>query len=184
MISALLFDLDGTLFDSSEANIAAYTQAFREVGIDFDKSSYTKLFGLRFQEMMDAIAPDSDEQTRKRIKDLKSEYYQHNLQLVRPNMGLLALLQSCSGKFQTALVTTASRKNVMNLLAHFSISSDLFDCIVAGEDVQKGKPDPECYISAARMLQVQPDECCVFEDSDLGVTAAKAAGSHFVKVSL
>lgn len=184
MIRALIFDLDGTLFDSTEANIKSYGQAFQEAGVTFNEAAYRKSFGLRFPEMMDTIAPALSMTDRERIKQLKSVYYEQNLNLVRPNQGLLALAQASKQAFKTALVTTASRKNVENLLAYFSVPRTLFDAIVTGERVQKGKPDPECYIIAMNALGVSPTESCVFEDSPVGIEAASSAGAFMVKITL
>jgi beta-phosphoglucomutase len=184
MTNYFLFDLDGTLFDTTEANIAAYSQAFQQVGLVFDETHYRQLFGLRFLEMMQQLAPEVDEATRNKVKALKSRFYKDNLDLVRPNHGLLALLQTISEDYKTALVTTASRSNVENLLTHFNVPQPLFDVIITGEDVAHGKPHPECYQLAADALQANPAECIVFEDSDIGVAAATAAGIKVIRINL
>lgn len=183
MIKAFLFDLDGTLFDSTTANIVAYTEAFEVEGIPFSQDRYRELFGLRFDEMMDRIAPGSSDAIRDRIKSSKAERYKANLQLVRPNEGLLEFLSSIQRQYKTALVTTASRINVMNLLHHFNVSTDFFNVIITGEDVKSGKPDPECYIVASDSLGVGAEKCCIFEDSAVGIEAAQRAGAHFIKVA-
>jgi len=184
MITCLLFDLDGTLFDSTAANVAAYAAAFKDVGVTFDATAYKRLFGLRFDEMMAAIAPDMDAATRQKIKPLKAGYYEANFDLVRQNTGLLALLRSCRAHYKTALVTTAARRNVTSLLRHFAVEETLFDVIITGDEVTHGKPDPECYLAAIKALGVPAEQCCVFEDSDIGITAARAAGADVIRVQL
>jgi beta-phosphoglucomutase len=184
MISSLIFDLDGTLFDSSEANVKAYSLAFQAVGLELDVERYRQLFGLRFSEMMDAIAPAADEATRQKIRSAKAEHYQANLQLVQPNAGLLAFVESAKPHCSTALVTTASRKNVEALLEKFLPGQRLFDQVVVGEDVKQGKPDPECYLLAASKLAASPKQCLVFEDSEVGLEAARRAGMQTVRIAL
>lgn len=184
MIRCLLFDLDGTLFDSSEANIDAYTKAFEHLGIAFDEVQYKRLFGLRFDEMMDKIAPGTTPNTRQQIQQLKSKFYKANLALVKINEGLIDLVASSVGKFQTGLVTTASRTNVENLLRHFKIPFETFGVIITGEDVVNGKPDPEAYLAAMKRLGAKPEECCIFEDSEVGITAAQRAGAKIVRVRI
>jgi HAD superfamily hydrolase (TIGR01509 family) len=184
MIKAMLFDLDGTLFDNSEANVKAYSLAFEETGLDFSASEYRKAFGLRFPEMMDKLAPNSTKEQREKVRQLKSQYYKESLSLVKTNNGLISLLKDLRGSYKTALVTTASGHNVENLLTHFLPNENLFDTVIVGEDVDRSKPDPSCYLLAAEKLAMAADECLVFEDSETGVAAAKAAGMAYVKVVL
>lgn len=186
MISCLIFDLDGTLVDSSAANVKSYSQVFSDVGLEFPAEKYRSSFGLRFPEMMDHIAPGSDAEQRAKIKTLKAKYYVENINLVRLNDSLLELIKDVKAKssHKTALVTTASRQNVDNLLSHFSINKDLFNVIIVGEDVVNGKPEPECYIKAIEFLKVKPEECIVFEDSQVGHEAAIKAGAKVVKVNI
>ena len=101
---------------------------------------------------------------------------------VRLNEGLLALLRSARETFRTALVTTASRVNVLAVLERKRIA-DLFDTLVTGDDVSRHKPDPEAYQLAARRLGVAPALCLAFEDSAVGVASAQAAGMRVVAVS-
>jgi beta-phosphoglucomutase len=184
MLTCLITDLDGTVFDSREANVAAYAQAFADAGFEFDATAYHHNFGLRFPEMITALAPEAGEDVKRLIREKKADYYQKNLSMVRPNQALLSLLQSCAGTHKLALVTTASRVNVQNLLNHFSVPEDLFQIIITGEDVQNSKPDPECYTKAIASLGVSADTCCVFEDSQIGIAAAEAAGAHVIRVML
>jgi beta-phosphoglucomutase len=184
MFSAFLFDLDGTLFDSSRANIAAYSKAFQDVGVVFDEEKYRHLFGLRFDEMAKAIAPDADAQTLSTIRSLKVNYYKESLHLVKPNQALIELLKDISLTHATALVTTASSQNVKNLLAFFEVAENLFNVCITGEDVSHSKPHPECYTKAIEALQVEPAKCLVFEDSTIGVEAAERAGTQVIRITI
>ncbi len=182
MISALLFDLDGTLFDSTEANVRSYSQAFKKVGVHFSADKYRQGFGLRFAEMIKQIAPEIDSQLVEKIRSAKSELYKQNLGIVKPNVGLLSFLRDAKSYYKTALVTTASTKNVNSLLDYFLPGESLFDVIICGEDVVKGKPDPECYKTAASKLGVDSSQCLVFEDTEVGIDAATGAGMVYIRV--
>lgn len=184
MITSILFDLDGTLFDSTEANIKAYSKAFESVGMDLDIKLYKKNFGLRYSEMMDILAPKAPMELRDDIKKAKVRFYSEYLELVQPNDGLISLLRGCTATFKTALVTTASRPNVINLLKYYSVEQELFDVIITGENVVKGKPDPECYITALNKLRSKAENCCIFEDSEVGILAARKAGIQVIKVAM
>lgn len=184
MIRCLIFDLDGTLFDSREANVISYQLAFKDAGLTLDVEAYEKNFGHRFNELMDIMLPSSDDVARNKIKQQKAAYYSQQLSLVKPNLGLIELLKSAGDNYKTALVTTASRVNVTNLLEHFSIKENLFDHIITGEDVTYSKPNPECYKKAIAVLGAHPEECLVFEDSPIGIEAATNAGAHVIRVTI
>jgi sugar-phosphatase len=79
-------------------------------------------------------------------------------------------------------VSTAARANAEAVLRHLDLGPPLFDVRIFGEDVQRGKPDPECYLTAMTRLEAKPDECLVFEDSVVGIQAAEAAGTTVVRV--
>ncbi len=183
-IACLLFDLDGTLFDSTEANIASYAAAFESVGLPFDEALYRQSFGLRFDDMCDKLAPAATDEQRSQIQAQKTLAYKANLGLVRANTGLLSLLESARPRYKTALVTTARRENALNLLAYFRIHTGNFDCIIAGEDVSVSKPDPTCYLTAMERLGLSPEACCIFEDSDVGIQAAELSGAYVIKVAI
>ena len=183
MIACLIFDLDGTLVDSSQANVKSYGQAFNELGLVFDAQKYESLFGLRFPEIMDRIAPDTSASQRDDIKKLKAKYYKQNLGLIQLNADLVELARAAKSHYKIALVTTASKANVRTLLEHFELDG-LFDKVIVGEDVKHGKPNPECYLLAARSFGFEPQDCLVFEDSQVGMEAARAAGAKAVKVAI
>lgn len=184
MIKALLFDIDGTLFDTNEANAASYKAAFKDVGLPFPEKLYRDSFGLRFPEIMKRLLPKGNDEQLSRIKTLKAKYYKTNLKLIKPNTGLIALALSTTHGYATGLVTTASKTNILNLLKHFSIDPNQFSVVITGEDVKHGKPNPECYVQAIKQLGVQPAECVVFEDSIHGIQAAEAAGTQVIKVTV
>ena len=82
---------------------------------------------------------------------------------------------------KTALVTTASGSNVKAILDYHGLAG-LFDIIVTGDDVTRHKPDPEAYLLACRGLNLLPAHCIAFEDSDIGVASAEAAGVAVIRV--
>ena len=83
---------------------------------------------------------------------------------------------------KTAIASTAQVGNLMNALNYLQVA-DLFDKIIAGIDVKRGKPDPEIYLKAMEMLGVTPEETLIFEDSEVGLQAAEASGANYLKIS-
>ena len=183
-INAYITDLDGTLCDTRMANIVSYEQAFRDAGLDFSRNKYEESFGLRYDEMIALLAPSATDEQKTTIKYQKQMHYANNLDLIKINDGLVLLLNEArNSNKKLGLATTAQSANALAVLRHFSLDT-LFDEMIFGEEVNNGKPNPECYNIIISKLEVQPDECLVFEDSDIGVEAALAAGAKVLKVSL
>lgn len=177
-------DLDGTLAFTHEANAEAYAQAFEAVGLAFDREAYARAFGLRADAMLDRLAPGSDADLRRRLRAAKAEAYSKLGRLIRPNSGLLSLLRGLKGISPIGLASTASRENGLAALRAIG-AEDLFDTMVFGGDVAKGKPDPEAYLRCFGLLEAGgagPWRRVAFEDTGLGAAAAKAAGADVVRV--
>ena len=83
---------------------------------------------------------------------------------------------------KTAIASTAQRGNLMNVLKHLQLE-DLFDMIIAGDAVKKGKPDPEIYITSMSLLEVSPMETLIFEDTEVGLMAAEESGANVIKIT-
>jgi beta-phosphoglucomutase-like phosphatase (HAD superfamily) len=183
-LRGLLFDLDGTLIDSAEANHAAYARALREVGAVFDTAEVARRAAGRqwrqfVPELLSAagIACDAGDVARR-----KGELYREVIGELRLNVPLLALASSVRPALKTALVTTASALNVQAILGHFALL-DAFDVVMTGDDVSRHKPDPEAYLMALARLALGAEDCVAFEDSDVGVASATAAGIAVVRVA-
>lgn len=181
-IKLIVSDFDGTLVDTFRANLEAYRVAFNEFGYELTEQQYRKRFGLRFDAFMESMGI-SDEVVKEKIKETKSLVYPDYFSLLRVNNTLLSLIRSfkdSGGK--TALASTARRKNLRNILTYIA-ASDVFDQILAGEDVAAGKPDPEIYIKAMERFGVAAGETLVFEDSEAGFKAAGNAGIPYIKIN-
>ena len=182
-IQALLFDLDGTLVDTSEANYTAYSQALAEFGVSMEPRAIAHMAASRqwrefLPELLRGAGIDADPA---RIASRKGELYRSAIDGVRVNRPLLGLAAAVRPAIKTALVTTASAGSVRAIMAHFGMEA-LFDVVVTGDDVVRHKPDPEAYRVAAERLSVPVNACLAFEDSDAGAASAVAAGMGVVRV--
>lgn len=182
MINAIITDFDGTLVDTFEANLRAYQKAFNDVGMNLSAEKYRQCFGFRFERFMMAMAI-YDERTANIIREAKKEYYPQFFEFLKPNAALIELISSfhaMGGK--TAIASTARKENLMNVVNYLGIEN-IFDLIFAGKDVKQGKPSPEIYLKAMDALGIQANETIIFEDSEVGIEAAKTSGANYMVVS-
>ncbi len=182
-IRALMVDLDGTLARTAEANLQAYTQALQQAGVPIVPADLeARIQGRHWKEFLPAILGEAGSNADPAaIAARKSQIYAANLHLIEVNTGLVQLLTACGLHLKTALVTSAAAASVHALLRAHNLDK-LFHTIVTGDDVQRHKPDPEAYRTAAARLGVHPEETLIYEDSDIGVASAKAFGGHVIRV--
>ena len=178
---ALLFDLDGTLVDTREANYQAYRGAFAESGHDLTREQFALTWGQDSRDFIPALLPGVQHAQVDVIRSAKSRLYGGLLDRTTLNDGLVAFLRLLAPHHRTALVSTAKSRNGAQLLEAHGLA-DLFDVVVWGDEVTRSKPDPEGYRRAMRRLGVGPSACLAFEDSDTGRQAALAAGLLVVEV--
>lgn len=181
-VKLLISDFDGTLVDTFEANFMAYRDAFESVGQQLSRERYRECFGYRFDRFMDAMNI-TDLATRQAIRQVKGDCYHSYFDYLIVNHDLLNFIRAfhrSGGK--TAIASTARRRNLINALSHIQAIDD-FDLILAGEDVTCGKPDPEIYLTILNRMATEPTDAIVFEDSEVGFSAAEAAGIKHITIN-
>lgn len=179
-----VFDLDGTLFDTREVNFLAYSQAIKEQGIDtkFDFSYYINYCnGRYYKDFLPLIIPNISNEQLSLVHERKKELYLQYVPRAKKNDHLFNMIELIRSEYLIALVTTASRKNVDDILNEFKVR-DLFDWIITQEDVINKKPDPECFLVAMDKASVSKENTIIFEDSDTGIEAAARSGAKYMRV--
>lgn len=183
MIKLIISDFDGTLVDTFEANLRAYQQTFNEVNLSLSAEEYRRCFGFRFERFMSEMGI-TDEQTKKKIRENKKNHYPNYFNYLKINTSLVELISTFHANGgKTAIASTASRENLENALQHTKLYS-MFDLILAGEEVIHGKPSPEIYEKVMKKMGILPKETLIFEDSEVGLQAAKDSGAHFIKICI
>lgn len=182
--AAYLVDLDGTLADTAEANYRAYALALAEAGLEITRAAFDqRAFGRNWRQFLPELLKEAGvDADPAHIATRKAALYVKTAQQVRFNDALLQLLRRRAPSVRAAIVTTASRANVRSVMAARPDVEAIFDAVVTGDDVTRHKPDPEGYSLAARILEVSPRDCVVFEDSDIGMAAGSAFGADVLRV--
>ena len=206
MISAVLFDLDGTLLETEELKALSYARAAVELRGDLRVEdvveSFRDLVGLSRQQVATALVErwGLEEAARRRMPDfgvdapwkafveVRLGIYEGLLQdpdlllgqRYPHNIELLRELRK--GGYRTALATMSHRYQVRRVLDVLGLA-DAFEVVATVDDVRRGKPDPEIDLLVAEKMGVPPEEFLVIEDSPAGVGAALAAGMAVVAVT-
>lgn len=181
MIKALLFDLDGTLIETEEANFEAYRAACKFYGYDISYRDFKEYTGKHYSLFLPKLIKSEDKEIIRKIYSKKKELYPKFAYLAKQIPQTIQVLKENYNKYKTALVTTASGEAVNMWLGVFHLNG-YFKETISGDDVIHKKPDPEAYLLAAKKLGVKPQECLVFEDHPIGFEAAMQAGMKFLDI--
>ena len=186
MIQAVLFDMDGTVFDTEPIYRRGWIRAAKEVGFDEDMDLFfARVCGLNMTDIAACVYHFYGEDTPfEEIRTLRRGYLDEELK-----SGVLPFKAGAPEIFaelkkrgiKIALATSTGRKMVDRYLQMSGLEG-VFDAIVTGETVTHGKPHPEIFLTAAQRLGVTPEHCVVVEDSHHGVRAGHAAGMFTVMV--
>lgn len=179
-VRAVLFDLDGLIFDSERLYLDAWRTAASEQGFHLADKTYHEEFVGRTNSDCEEIlvrlwGPSFDRVSfRSRWPECLAEAISTNG--VAPKEGLdevLGVIDSLGLK--RAVATSSDRRDAERCLDSRNLRTG-FGAIVTGDEIVNGKPAPDIYLAAAELLGVPPAECLVLEDSDAGIRAAGAAG--------
>ena len=183
-IKLIILDFDGTLASTEEANMEAYVAALAEEGISLDKDMYrSRYFGMRCPEFLREIGIENEADID-RIRRRKIELYPNYFDSVRLNEPLWHFVQDFRSQGGKAwIVSTGQRANIENVMRHLGIENGV-DGILASLDISEPKPSPAAFFKAMEIEGVLPAETLIFEDSLVGIAAAKASGAAYFKVAL
>jgi mannitol-1-/sugar-/sorbitol-6-phosphatase len=174
-VSGLLFDMDGVLVSSIGSVLRSWRRWAKHYGLpNADKVQIPH--GVRAIDIMTQLKPDIDKtEGLKLIEDIEIADV-GDLQVLA---GVKALLESLPA-YSWAIVTSATHRLLLGRLKAAGLPVP--DRIISGDQVKRGKPDPEPYRRGAELLGVQPQDCLVFEDAPSGVRAGIAAGCRVLGV--
>ena len=183
-MSAILFDMDGTIIDSEPLWLQAEIQVMAELGCHWDEQDQINCLGGPM-ERTEKYMQDRSGNVKpygyfgQRLNEVMKLKFVKDLELI-PN-ALELITKSKEAGLKTALVTASGRELMNSALTRFPENS--FDIAISRDDVANSKPHPEPYLMAAERLKVKIDECLVLEDSMTGVRAGLDSGAQVVAIS-
>jgi beta-phosphoglucomutase family hydrolase len=179
---AYLFDCDGTIVDSMPLHYVAWKTVLAEWGCEFDEELFYSWGGMPVAEIIAALnVRHGLTMPAEEIARRKEGMYYNILPQLKAVPEVLEHIQMSHGKIPFAVVSGSTRDSVTKSLETLGIL-DKFETLVCAGDYAKSKPDPEPFLIAAERLGVAPQDCLVFEDTEMGIQAATAAGMASVKV--
>ncbi len=180
---AYLFDCDGTIADSMPLHYIAWSKALGEYGCTFDEELFYSWGGKPAVEIIaDLGKMQGINMPPEALAEHKENLYFALLPQLQPIPEVVEIINAEHGRIPFAVVSGGRRNSVTNSLTTLGLL-DKFETIVGAEDYKNSKPAPDAYLLAAARLGVAPKDCLVFEDTDMGIQAATAAGMASVKIA-
>ena len=179
---AYLFDCDGTICDSMPLHYVAWKSVLAEWNCEFDEELFYAWGGMPVTEIISSLnerhglaMPVADVQRR------KEEMFYVHLPQMKAVPEVLEHIEAQHGQIPFAVVSGSTHESVRASLGTLRLL-DRFETLVCAGDYTRSKPHPEPFLMAADRLGIAPEDCLVFEDTEMGIRAASAAGMASVKV--
>lgn len=182
LFKAYLFDCDGTIADSMPLHYKAWKKALGEWNCEFEEELFYAWGGMPVAEIISTLNEKHElSMPVETVARRKEALYFELLPQLKAVPDVLEQIEAGYGKIPFAVVSGSTRESVTASLIALRLL-DRFDTMVCAGDYTKSKPEPEAFLLAATRLGVQAEFCLVFEDTDMGIQAATAAGMASVKV--
>ncbi len=180
MIRGVLFDMDGVIADTLHYHYLAWQHMFEKHGGSISKDTVLLHEGRKSSEMLPILMRESGvripEGSQDQFIEDKRTFYRKIARISHYPKSFEVVKTLKRRGFKVALVTASALENTKHVLG--PEQQALFDLILTGDDIDRAKPDPEPYLTAAKRLGLKPVECVVIENAPLGIEAAKAAGMY------
>lgn len=184
-VRGILIDFDGTLVDSVPILYSVYESFLSQFGVKGSREEFVSLTGATFPEILKALnaryrLSQDDAHLREKYDALLHEFYINKIPLMDNAKECVELAKSQGYRLG---VVTAARNHLVEAALQSKGIFHLFDAIISGEKLTKGKPDPEIYLKGLQALQLEPYEAVAIEDSSNGIQAALGAGISTIMIS-
>ena len=173
---ALIFDLDGTLADTMPVHFLAYKHILIEYGIVFTPELFAKLAGIPAVGTIEKLNEwFGTKMNAEEVGHFKEREYEKIMHKMKPIVPVVELAKRYHGKLPMAVGTGGYKRLAWKTMDILGLDK-YFNILVSTEDVSRPKPFPDTFLKCAELLGVEPAICEVFEDAQLGIQAAGAAG--------
>jgi beta-phosphoglucomutase family hydrolase len=175
-VRGLVFDCDGTIADTMPLHYEAWVAALKDHRVEFPEALFYEFAGIPSARIVEILNErHGHNMPVQETTDYKESLYQKLIPRVVPIEPVVMLVKQFAGKLPMAVATGGTRSICRKTLGSLGLL-EYFQHIVTADDVQHGKPAPDIFLEAARRIGVPPEACYAFEDGDLGIQSARAAG--------
>lgn len=183
MIQAFIFDMDGVIIDSEPMHFEVDIQVMNYYGSAITHEQLEQYVGMTNPEMWAAVKEQHN--LTPSVSEIIEYQLSNKIEMLtsremEPIDGIRELLAELKARNIPAAIASSSPPVFIKAVLRKFDLLDHFECVVSGEEVDKGKPAPDVYLKAAELLGVKPQDCMVLEDARHGVAAAKAAGMRCI----
>jgi len=181
---AIIFDMDGVIFNTEVLSRRLWREVFAEYGYDFTDTTYKKLIGRSMPAAYRILAEEyGPELPITELAEKQDRLWQEaTTDFVEKKPGIHEILDFLNGiSMPCAVGSSTNHIEVEERLALNGLR-DYFDVVVGGDYVESAKPAPDIFLKCAEYLKVEPADCLVIEDSVNGLKAAKAAGTQAIMI--
>lgn len=186
-IKYILFDMDGVLIDAKDWHYEALNQALQIFGKQISRYDHLTTFdGKPTKDKLNMLSQVGEipKELHPIINKMKQKITMRMIfNNCKPNfIHQNALSKLKSQGYKMAVCSNSVRQSIEFMLTNAGII-DYFDFFISNQDVKKGKPDPEMYISAMNKFNAKPDQCLILEDNENGIKAALASKAHILEIA-
>lgn len=179
----LIFDLDGTLADTMPTHFAAWSKSMSAHGIEFSEDRFYALGGVPTPVIIDILASEQGKiLDSTALAEEKEELFLELLKDVQPVVPVKLIAELHLGLMPLAVATGSLKWVAEKILKTLGIR-EWFTAVVGADDIVHPKPAPDTYLKAADLIGVDPTRCHAFEDTELGVQAARNAGMDVIDIN-
>jgi len=186
-IKGVIFDLDGVIVSTDECHYQGWKRLADEEGIEFTREDNMRLRGVSRMQSLEFLLEKAPrkytDEEKQEMAARKNNYYRELLKDITPRdilPGAMEIMEELKRR-NIKIAVGSSSKNTPRILQRIGLD-DYFDAVSDGNDIKRGKPDPEVFLIAAQRLSLDPRECLVIEDAKAGIEAALAGNMKAVGV--
>jgi len=180
--------MDGVLIDAKDWHYEALNRALNHFGYNISRDSHLTTYdGLPTRDKLKMLTKAYGLPTGLHdfINTLKQSYtIEYCNQFCKPTFNHQYALSRLKSDGYRLAVCSNSIKNSITTMMSLSRLDEYLDLILSNQDVTRGKPDPEIYLSAIHTFGIEPHECLILEDNEHGIAAAKSSGAHLLKIGV
>lgn len=180
----LIFDLDGTLADTMPTHFSAWSKSMAAHGIEFSEDRFYALGGVPTPVIIDLLASEQGKILDSTVlAEAKEELFLELLKDVQPVVPVKLIAELHRGLMPLAVATGSLKWVAEKILKTLGIR-EWFTAVVGADDIVHPKPAPDTYLKAAELIGVDPTRCHAFEDTELGIQAARNAGMDVIDINI